>query len=275
MSMAFHSSGLSRLLVRAALVAAGILAAVAPAHAQLLEDLTVSAQGADGVARLSFSNPVRFLQQSPSSPADLYRVTFELVAPDESVLNQIAGEAREYAGSGAVPQFKISYAVSAGRRTRQLTLQLSRKVAVRVKQGPNARSLDFVFVGLKPGEAVATPAKPLAPASDKRYAVLLQRVPASEGDKLLPIPLRFQNLESISTTTSIGGVDMLEVSLGYFATEAEAEAVRKAALERFPQAAIVDLAQRKQDTLQATAAAAAAAPATAAATPSPSGPAAS
>ncbi len=269
MSMAFHSSGLSRLLVRAALAAAGILAAVTPAHAQLLEDLTVSAQGADGVARLSFSNPVRFLQQSPTSPADLYRVTFELVAPDESVLNQIAGEAREYAGSGAVPQFKISYAVSAGRRTRQLTLQLSRKVAVRVKQGPNARSLDFVFVGLKPGEAVAAPAKPLAPASDKRYAVLLQRVPASEGDKLLPIPLRFQNLESISTTTSIGGVDMLEVSLGYFATEAEAEAVRKAALERFPQAAIVDLAQRKQDTLQATAAAAAAAPAAAAATPSP------
>jgi len=86
-------------------------------------------------------------------------------------------------------------------------------------------------------------------------------VPAGEGDKLLPIPLRFQNLESISTTTTIGGVEMLEVSVGYFATEAEAESVRQAALQRFPQAAIVDLAQRKQETLQAAAAATPAAPA--------------
>lgn len=281
MSMAFFSSGLSRLLGQAVLATAGLVAAVAPAQAQLLEDLTVSAQGADGVARLSFSTPVRFRQQSPTAPADLYRVTFELVSPDESVLNQLTGEAREYAGSGALPPFKITYADSTGRRTRQLTLQISSKVVVRIKQGPSPRSIDFVFVGLKPAEAAAAAAKPLAPASDKRYAVLLQRVPAKESDKLLPIPLRFQNLESISTTTTIGGVDMLEVSLGYFATEAEAESVRKAALERFPQAAIVDLAQRKQETLQATAAAAAAAaapvtpppaPAPAAAAPSSSAP---
>ncbi len=271
MSMAFFSSGLSRLLGQAVLAAAGLVAAVAPAQAQLLEDLTVSAQGADGVARLSFSNPVRFRQQSPTSPADLYSVTFELVGPDETVLNQVVSEARAFAGSGGVPEFKISYSIGTGRRTttRQLTLQLARKVAVRVKQGPNARSIDFVFVGLKPGEPAAAAAKPLAPASDKRYAVLLQRVPAKESDKLLPIPLRFQNLESISTTTTIGGVDMLEVSLGYFATEAEAESVRKAALERFPQAAIVDLAQRKQETLQATAAAAAAAPVTPSPAPAP------
>ena len=98
---------------------------------------------------------------------------------------------------------------------------------MRVKQGPNARSIDFVFVGQRLAETAAP--KPIAPVSDKRYAVLLQRVPASEGDKLLPIPLRFQNLESISTTTTIGGVEMLEVSVGYFATEAEAESVRRCA----------------------------------------------
>ncbi|MBP5991185.1 MAG: hypothetical protein KA766_14370 [Piscinibacter sp.] len=254
------SSAARRRLARFAL-ACGLAAVLAPAQAQLLEDLTVTQQGADGVARLSFGNAVRFVQQSPTTPADLYRVSFELVAPDEAVLNQIVGEARAFAGSGGVPEFKISYAVGTGRRStaRQLTLQLARKVAVRVKQGPNARAIDFVFVGQRLAETA--PPKPIAPASDKRYAVLLQRVPASEGDKLLPIPLRFQNLESISTTTTIGGVEMLEVSVGYFATEAEAESARQAALQRFPQAAIVDLAQRKQETLQAAAAATPAAPA--------------
>ncbi|MFO1335154.1 MAG: tetratricopeptide repeat protein [Piscinibacter sp.] len=260
MSMLSVSSAALRRLARFAL-ACGLAAVLAPAQAQLLEDLTVTQQGADGVARLSFGNAVRFVQQSPTTPADLYRVNFELVAPDEAVLNQIVGEARAFAGSGGVPEFKISYAVGTGRRgtARQLTLQLARKVAVRVKQGPNARSIDFVFVGPRLAEAAAP--KPTAPVSDKRYAVLLQRVPAGEGDKLLPIPLRFQNLESISTTTTIGGVEMLEVSVGYFATEAEAESVRQAALQRFPQAAIVDLAQRKQETLQAAAAATPAAPA--------------
>ena len=260
MSMLSVSSAALRRLARFAL-ACGLAAVLAPAQAQLLEDLTVTQQGADGVARLSFGNAVRFVQQSPTTPADLYRVNFELVAPDEAVLNQIVGEARAFAGSGGVPEFKISYAVGTGLRgtARQLTLQLARKVAVRVKQGPNARSIDFVFVGPRLAEAAAP--KPTAPVSDKRYAVLLQRVPAGEGDKLLPIPLRFQNLESISTTTTIGGVEMLEVSVGYFATEAEAESVRQAALQRFPQAAIVDLAQRKQETLQAAAAATPATPA--------------
>ena len=164
----------------------------------LLEDLTVTQQGADGVARLSFGNAVRFVQQSPTTPADLYRVNFELVAPDEAVLNQIVGEARvRRLGRRARVQDQLCGGTGRRGTARQLTLQLARKVAVRVKQGPNARSIDFVFVGQRLAEAAAP--KPTAPVSDKRYAVLLQRVPAGEGDKLLPIPLRFQNLESIST----------------------------------------------------------------------------
>ena len=123
MSMLSVSSAALRRLARFAL-ACGLAAVLAPAQAQLLEDLTVTQQGADGVARLSFGNAVRFVQQSPTTPADLYRVNFELVAPDEAVLNQIVGEARAFAGSGGVPEFKISYAVGTGRRgtARQLTL---------------------------------------------------------------------------------------------------------------------------------------------------------
>ena len=135
---------------------------------------------------------------------------------------------------------------------RQLTLQLARKGGG-ARQAGAERALDRLRLRLRlAGRGAQTDR---AGERQALYAVLLQRVPAGEGDKLLPIPLRFQNLESISTTTTIGGVEMLEVSVGYFATEAEAESVRRAALQRFPQAAIVDLAQRKQETLQAAAAA--------------------
>lgn len=251
------------LLVSAAMVL------VMPAQAQLLEDLAVMPQGNDTVARIGFSGTVRFIQQSPTTPAELYRISFELVSAEESVLNQAIGETREYAGSAAVPAFKLSYAINAGRRMKQLTLQLPRKMAVRVRQGPSSRAIDIVFVGLRSTDVAAVPPKPIAPVSDKRFAVLLQRVPANESDKLLPIPQRFQNLETLSTNSVIGGVPMLEISLGYFATEAEAEAVRKAAAERFPQASIVDLAQRKQEVLASTAAAQTQVPAAAAAPAQP------
>jgi hypothetical protein len=68
----------------------------------------------------------------------------------------------------------------------------------------------------------------------------------------------------------VDGVEMIEVYLGYFATEPEADAVRKLALERFPQASVADLAQRRQEVLSSTAKAEAqAAPAAPPAPPAP------
>jgi hypothetical protein len=111
-----------------------------PLQAQTLDELTVTPQDRDTVARLTFNGSVRFVQQTPTTPADLYRITVELVAADESVLNQSAGEVRDFAGAGAVPAFKVSYTVTANRRVKLLTLELARKVAVRVRQGPRVHS---------------------------------------------------------------------------------------------------------------------------------------
>ena len=75
------------------------------AGAQTLEDLSVSVQGGQVVARLGFNANVRFLQQSPpGGTADLYRVTFELVSGDESVINQSTAEARELVRQGIDPR---------------------------------------------------------------------------------------------------------------------------------------------------------------------------
>jgi hypothetical protein len=257
-------------------IATGLLAATAvlagPVVAQTLEELTVVAKGGDAVARLRFNATVSFVQQAPRTPANQYRITLELLAADEQVLNQTIAEVREYPGSGTVPPFKLTYVSDVNslpatketdrrRHARQLNLEIARKAPVRVRQGPDGRTLEMTFIGLKPGEPAPSRPAAVAVPKDRNFAVRLQRVPANQTDKLLPIPMRFQELETLSTTAVVDGVEMLEVSLGYFATATEADAVRQAALERFPDAQVIDLAQRRQQTLAATAKAPAVMPA--------------
>src|SRR5512138_1244350 len=56
------------------------------ASAQTLDDVSVATQGSDIVVRIAFNASVRLLQQTPQSPADLYRLGVELVAAEDGVL---------------------------------------------------------------------------------------------------------------------------------------------------------------------------------------------
>jgi len=247
--------------------------ALADGHAQTLGDVSVSAEGDDIVARIAFNARVQFLQQSPRPPADLYRITFNLVAGDEEVVRQTAQESRRVAAAGAMPELTLTYTPSPGRPVKTLTLKLSTRAMANVRQGPSSRVIEIVFVGLaaqgpKSAPPVATPAAPRAapttaalpgaapaavptapPPSDKRYAVVLQSVPAAELDRLLPVPARFERYEVFEANLVVAGVATVEVGIGYFATQREAEAVRREALERFPQAVVLDLAARHGDAI--------------------------
>ncbi len=222
-------------------------------HAQTVDDVTVEPQGNDVVAHVVFNATVRFLQQSPTSPAELYRITFDLVAGDETVVNQTAEESKRVAAAGAAPEFTLTYSPERGRRTKTLTLTLRSSVAIKVRQGASSRVIDIVFVGLAPNAPAAdVSAKPgVTPSSDRRFAVTLQSVPVTEVDKLLPVPSRFERLEVFGTNSVIGGVTTMDVNVGYFATQGEAEAVRREALARFPNAVVVDLVKRREDVLRA------------------------
>ena len=252
-------------------------------QAQTIDDVTVVPQGADAVARVTFNATVRFLQQQPADSSTLYRITFDLIAADESIVNQTSQESKRVGAAGPTPEFTLTYAPSRGRRVKELTLQLGAPAVVVVKQGPSSRTIDIVFTGRaaaapKPSSAAAAaPAAASLSAADKRYAVTLQRVPVNELDKVQAVPSRFDRYEVFGSNAVVDGVTLAEVNLGYFATAEEAEAVRRAALDRFPQATVLDLAKRREEMLRSTAAAtpagpppaAVAPPVTDAATPAP------
>ena len=208
-----------------------LVATALGARAQLIDDVSVQAQGSDTLVRVSFNGTVRFLQQSPTSPSQLYQVGFEVVGASEALLRQSTEERKRVAAGANLPDVNITYNASPGQATKQLTVQLSAAAVMQARQGPSSRTIDLVF-------------------SQRPYIVVLQQVPSAQPDKLLPVPNRLQTFEVFSTNRVVDGTPMIEVSVGWFRTAEEAEAVRQAALDRFPQARVVDLLQRN---LQATA----------------------
>jgi len=258
----------------AAVFVLALLLGQARVQAQTLDDVALRAQGDDMLARITFNARVRLLEVTPATAATLFRVSFELVAADEAVLNQTTEESRRVAASGEVPEFTLLYAPRRASRVRQLTLQLRSAASITARQGPSAAAIDIVFAGAArrgaPAAAPAPAGAATAAPTDKRYAITLQSVPVTELDKLTPVPNRYDRYEIFGSNSVVDGVTRFDVNLGYFATQDEAEAVRRGALDRFPQAVVLDLAQRRESMLRAAAgdnrvaAPAAAAPAAAA-----------
>jgi hypothetical protein len=205
------------------------------AQGQTIDDVAMLVQGRDTIARVTFNGNVRFVQRTPNLPSELFRISFQMIAADEAVLNQSTEEAKRFPGGGTLPEFSLTYSPKPGQRAKQLILQLQHKVVVQVRQGPSPRSIDIVFPGLRS----AAPA-----TAGKRFGVLLQSMPSTEADKLPPVPIQFQNYEVFSVNTVVDGVEMLETTVGYFATEAEADAALQIAQRRFPQARVVELGKR-------------------------------
>ncbi len=248
---------MSRFLLLLAL--AGACLAV---RAQTIDELRLVTEGNRQIARIVFNADVRFLQQSPVTVSDLFRVDFEIVAADESLRSQTTFEAKLLRVPPPANEVMVSYAPAPSQRVKQLTVQIRSKLALQVRQGPTARTIDIVLA--EPAQAAAPPreapqpkpaaAPPIAPASEKRYGVSLQTLALRDKDKVRPIPSRFQDYEVLNIDSVVNGVPSFEVVLGYFATEKEAEAARQALLDRFPEARTVDLAKRREEVLQSASA---------------------
>ncbi len=219
------------------LVGALLACSLMHSHAQTLDDVTVDTSGTEVVAHLSFTSPVRLIQVRPAVAADNFQVAFELLGASDAALRQTVEETRRIAPTGTMPEATIVYVPNPNSRSKQLNIQLRAKAVVQARQGRNSKTIDLIF-SPAPGGAL-----------DKHFAIILQRVPVSEPDKILPIPNRLQSFDVFSTdSTSDDNIPMIDVNVGYFATEEEAEAVRRAVLDRFPNAVVVDLSKRRLGT---------------------------
>ena len=218
--------------------------------AQTLDEMSMSQQGENLVARIGFNANVRLLRQAPLTAATLLRIEFELSGADERIAKQETEESRNLDGVAGSPALRITYVAVPRARVKQLTLQLSRAAVVKARQGPDARSIELVIL-----DAASRAPATLAPASDRRYAVTLQTVPLGMPEKMLPVPVQFQSYDAFSLAVVVNGAPNVQVNLGYFETEVQAQRVRDLALARFPEAVVLDLFARRQDVLKAAAAA--------------------
>ncbi len=131
--------------------------------AQTLNEVTVSVQGDDAVASVSFSSSVRLVQQTPLAASQFVQFQVEFLGVDEATLNQRTADSRRVAATSSTPEFTLTLNAGATRTARQMNLQLRDVTMVRARQGRNPDTIDIVFVGRN--AAKAPEARPASLAS--------------------------------------------------------------------------------------------------------------
>ncbi|HEY4038614.1 MAG TPA: hypothetical protein VGM15_07320, partial [Burkholderiaceae bacterium] len=241
--------GLTLLRLRL-LPALACLAMAAPALAAILDEPESVTEGSDAVVRVHFDVRVQYQRHVPTGTADLVEVYFQIIGanqvPAQGVEEQVSTPEH-----GRVPAVTISYPVqpqpSATAPVKKIIVRFSSKVTFRVRGGPTDQSIDIVFPGLA---GVAPPVSGAAGVVEKdRYAITLQTVPLDHQDQLRPVPGRFQDYTVFTTRGWRAGAAVVELDLGYFDTQAEADKVRQSALREFPEASVFDAIERKEQNL--------------------------
>lgn len=269
--------------LRAALLACVLmLIGMASAFAEILDELDVRAEGNDAVVGIRFAVRVQYLSHAPLDAADLVDISFALVSSNAQ--QTAIEEYRRLRGRGALPDVTVTYPVQLTVPTKRLKVHFSRRVKFRVRPGrDDNRTIEIVIVGAGQDVVTAPPAaapaaKPVAPAPaappvapapappvppaappaapaarDQQFAITLQTFPTGDMRGARPVPSQFQDFTVFSSQTIRNGQIEYELNLGYFATQEEAERARRQLAARFPNARIVDLAARREETLRAAA----------------------
>jgi tetratricopeptide (TPR) repeat protein len=250
------------------MVGAAVLLVAQAALAQTIESLDwIEGPGAT-VARITFAANVRYLRQAPAAgtPTDLAQMSFQLVSAEDKVLSQTIEEGKRLGASAGRPRVDLSYTPVPKAQTKLLTVRLSEKMRLQVRQGPGARTIDLVFNNRAEGELSAPDVLPEAAEAvqDRRFVVVLQSNNADQPSAMPRIPAAFQNYEVYTQNSVRDGVRSTDLVLGFFKTEKDAETVRRSALPNFATARVLSTA-RSVEQAQAAPAAAPAAPTAAAA----------
>ena len=226
------------------------------AAAQTIESLDWVDGAGSTLARITFAANVRFLRQAPAATTatDLAQLSFQLLSADESVANQTIEEGKRLGASAGRPRIDLSYTPVPKAQTKLLTLRLSEKMLMQVRQGPTARVIELVFTSRAEGELSASDAlpEPAESVQDRRYVVLLQSVIADQGASMPRIPAVFQNYDVYTQNSEHAGTKTVDLVMGFFKSAKDAETVRKRALANFPEASVVSVASSAQQAVVAT-----------------------
>ena len=210
------------------------------AHAQLIDDADLRAQGADAVLQVRFVTPIQFLRSTGAPRGELARVFYD-VLPARNVPRLVPSE-RRLVASG-LPQIIVTDEAGAqAGQTRQLTIRFSPAARFRVRAGADSRSIELVLDGLGAALRAAStiPPLPIADAT-RRFVVTLQSSSDPNVSLGAPIPASMQDFEVFSSRRVTDGRTLFDINLGYFATQQDAERARGLLLRRFAQATVTEL----------------------------------
>jgi len=214
---------------------------------EVLEELEVRAEGPDAVVRVKFAARVQYLRHAPLQRASLVEISFQFVSgARESNIE----EHRALRGRGSLPNVRVTYPVQVGSPIKRLKVEFSREVEFLIGAGQDNRELEIVIIGAGKDAQAARSAPPAPPAP---FAITLQTFPTADMSAAPPLPAAFQNFSVFSSQSVRNGRTEHELNLGYFQTREQAERARRQLAQRFPNARVIDLAQRRGDTLRATA----------------------
>ncbi len=217
------------------------LGAFGAAHAQLIEDAELRAEGPDAVLQVRLVSPIQFVRAVGAPRGDIVQAFYE-VLPAREVPGLVTGE-RRLAGSGKVPDVIITDdGVGRANLSRKLTIRFSETVRFQVRSGKGNRSIEVVLDGLGPALRAASSIQPL-PVADaaRRFVVTLQSSTDPNIQLAAPIPAAVQDYEVFSSRRILEGRRVFDLNVGFFATLPEAERARGLLLRRFAQAVIVPL----------------------------------
>lgn len=136
------------------------LAVIAPAHAELMDQVEVNADNGDGEIVIRFGTTVQYQRHQPSSAGNLVTIEFQVTGAAERSEGRLLSESRRHPGSKLVPAFEVNYDGRSG----LLTVKFARYAKYSVGQGKDPRSIRLVIPGPQ------TAAKPPPKADAKQTA---------------------------------------------------------------------------------------------------------
>jgi tetratricopeptide (TPR) repeat protein len=216
------------------------IAAMDSAVAETLDDVEVRADTADTVIRIRFNPRIQYLRHVPAERGDLLQIFFEVVGPVDTPA--LVEEFRKLKASDSAPAFSVTYPVQPGVVTKKILVRFARPVRFKVRPGAGNRTIEIVLP-----QAAARSVRKRAIMPDRpspghgRFAIALESFPSEDTSGARPLPPEFGDYELYTAKSTGPGSGRYDLNLGYFASEAAAEAARARLQRLYPGARVVDL----------------------------------
>lgn len=222
---------LTRTLARMALPLLVPLALCTGAHAELIDQVDVSADNGNSEIAIRFSTTVQYQRHQPSSAGNLVTIEFQITGNTGRSDGRLLSESRRHPGNKWVPAFEVNYDGRSG----LLTVKFARHATFGVGQGKDPRSIRLVLPGPKatskalPRDDARQAAQAGPPA--KSAATPVPNGKASAGTTAAPA-------QSVPVETTVAKSAELEAQAADALTEA------KQAMKELRAVAAIDLLNR-------------------------------